>query len=324
MNINNFCSFFEDLEANGLSKLAKSFEQDIKSQLAQPNGNLSAWLSSLNNLPDIAISHFNPNSSAIEIGQKADVLVEELTLIETHLKELTPWRKGPYNLFGMEIDTEWHSDWKWDRLLPHISPLKRKKILDVGSGNGYHLWRMLGEGANFVVGVDPYLLFVIQFLALKKFIGQQPVHLLPLGVEHLPVNSQAFDTVFSMGVLYHRRSPFDFLKQLKSQLTKGGELVLETLVIEGNENEALVPDDRYARMRNVWFIPSCLAMEKWLKRVGFKNIRTVDLNWTSIDEQRATEWMTRESLQQCLSPDNPRLTVEGYPAPLRAIFVANT
>ncbi|PMC22346.1 tRNA 5-methoxyuridine(34)/uridine 5-oxyacetic acid(34) synthase CmoB, partial [Klebsiella aerogenes] len=44
-----------------------------------------------------------------------------------------------------------------------------------------------------------------------------------------------------MGVLYHRRSPLDHLWQLKDQLAPGGELVLETLVIEGDENTVLVP-----------------------------------------------------------------------------------
>ena len=44
-----------------------------------------------------------------------------------------------------------------------------------------------------------------------------------------------------MGVLYHRASPFDCLLQLKNQLTKGGELILETLVVDGDENTVLVP-----------------------------------------------------------------------------------
>lgn len=75
-----------------------------------------------------------------------------------------------------------------------------------------------------------------------------------IGVEQLPL-IKAFDTVFSMGVLYHRKSPIEFLQQLKSQLRPGGELMLETLVVEGDENTVLMTGDRYAQMRNVWFYP---------------------------------------------------------------------
>ena len=56
-----------------------------------------------------------------------------------------------------------------------------------------------------------------------------------------------------MGVLYHRRSPIDHLLELKGCLQTGGELVLETLVIDGGLGEVLVPENRYAKMRNVWF-----------------------------------------------------------------------
>lgn len=29
-----------------------------------------------------------------------------------HLKQLMPWRKGPYHLHGIHIDCEWRSDFK--------------------------------------------------------------------------------------------------------------------------------------------------------------------------------------------------------------------
>ncbi len=149
--------------------------------------------------------------------------------------QLHPWRKGPYEICGIPIETEWRSDWKWERLQPHIEPLADRLVLDVGCGNGYHGWRMLGEGARLVIGIDPTQLFVMQFEALRHFLGSQhPLRVLPLGIEDLPANLQGFDTVFSMGVFYHRRSPFAHLAELKGALRKGGELVLETLVIEGD------------------------------------------------------------------------------------------
>ncbi|MCQ8227991.1 tRNA 5-methoxyuridine(34)/uridine 5-oxyacetic acid(34) synthase CmoB [Pantoea trifolii] len=265
--------------------------------------------------------------------QKLDLLhsvsadVEDLTDrqrlgIENLLRNLMPWRKGPYSLYGTEIDTEWRSDWKWDRVLPHISPLQHRTVLDVGCGSGYHMWRMIGAGAKLVVGIDPMQLFLCQFEAVRKLLGDdRRAHLLPLGIEQLPA-LQAFDTVFSMGVLYHRRSPLDHLMQLKNQLVSDGELVLETLVIEGDENAVLVPGERYAQMRNVYFIPSAAALKSWLEKCGFVDVRIADYAVTSVEEQRRTSWMTSESLAEFLDPHDSGKTVEGYPAPLRAVLVA--
>ncbi|HBT29638.1 MAG TPA: tRNA 5-methoxyuridine(34)/uridine 5-oxyacetic acid(34) synthase CmoB, partial [Erwinia persicina] len=242
--------------------------------------------------------------------------------IEKLLRNLMPWRKGPFSLYGVSIDTEWRSDWKWERVLPHISPLAGRTVLDVGCGSGYHMWRMLGAGAQLVVGIDPMQLFLCQFEAVRKLLGNdQRAHLLPLGIEQLP-ELKAFDTVFSMGVLYHRRSPLDHLFQLKNQLVSGGELVLETLVVEGDDQQVLVPGERYAQMRNVYFIPSTGALKNWLEKCGFVDVRIADYSLTSTEEQRRTSWMTSESLAEFLDPNDPTKTVEGYPAPLRAVLVA--
>ena len=181
---------------------------------------------------------------------------------------------------------------------------------------------MIGAGAHLAVGIDPMQLFLCQFEAVRKLLGNdQRAHLLPLGIEQLPALA-AFDTVFSMGVLYHRRSPLEHLWQLKDQLVSGGELVLETLVIEGDENAVLVPGDRYAQMRNVYFIPSALALKNWLAKCGFVDIRIADVCVTTTEEQRRTEWMTTESLAEFLDPDDRTKTIEGYPAPIRAVLIA--
>ncbi|WP_411704818.1 tRNA 5-methoxyuridine(34)/uridine 5-oxyacetic acid(34) synthase CmoB [Edaphovirga cremea] len=242
--------------------------------------------------------------------------------VENLLRNLMPWRKGPFSLYDIEIDTEWRSDWKWDRVLPHISSLAGRMILDVGCGSGYHMWRMIGAGAHFAVGIDPMQLFLCQFEAVRKLLGgDQRAHLLPLGIEQLP-ELAAFDTVFSMGVLYHRRSPLDHLYQLKNQLVSGGELVLETLVVAGDAQQVLVPGDRYAQMRNVYFIPSTEALKAWLEKCGFVDVRIADISVTSLEEQRRTSWMTSESLAEFLDPDDQSKTVEGYPAPQRALLIA--
>jgi tRNA (mo5U34)-methyltransferase len=241
---------------------------------------------------------------------------------------LHPWRKGPYELFGVTIDTEWRSDWKWDRLAAHIEPLDDRLVLDVGCGNGYHCWRMALAGARHVIGIDPTAVFVAQFLAVQQLVHviapslAGSVDMLPVGVEAMPPAQRRFDTVFSMGVLYHRRSPIDHLLELHDALRPGGQLVLETLVIEGAGGEVLVPPGRYAKMRNVWFLPTTELLQTWLARCGFRDIRTIDATPTTTAEQRSTEWMRFESLVDYLSAENPGKTIEGHPAPRRAILIA--
>lgn len=237
------------------------------------------------------------------------------------LMALHPWRKGPYSLFGVEIDTEWRSDLKWQRLASSIAPLQGRRVLDVGCGSGYHALRMLGAGAQSVIGIDPTWLSVVQFLAIKRMAGRLPVEVFPLGIDDVPAQA-LFDSVFSMGILYHRRSPLDHLLELRALLRGGGELVLETLVIDGDEGQVLLPRARYAQMRNVWFIPSPATLQGWLERTGYRAIRLIDVSVTTPEEQRRTAWMQFHSLSDFLDPEDSTRTIEGYPAPRRALFLA--
>ena len=284
-------------------------------------GDLPQWQQVLDNLPELTPSAVELQSN-VAIGTVDDCDDATRQQLQQTLMGLHPWRKGPYKLFGLPIDTEWRSDWKWDRVLPHLAPLKDRMILDVGCGNGYHCWRILGEGAQRVIGIDPSVKFVYQFYSLKHFAGDYPVDVLPLGIEHLPEKLEAFDTVFSMGVLYHRRKPKEHIQELLDCLKPGGQLVLETLIIQGEHDEVFVPDGRYAKMRNVWCIPTAHQMLAWLEECGLQNPRLVDVNQTSLEEQRSTEWMTFESLADFLDPGDRSLTVEGHPAPLRGVFIA--
>lgn len=287
------------------------------------HGDFERWQQVLLDLPEIVTSVVDLNQDALLIGHPDDCSDGVRQHLRHCLQQLHPWRKGPYLLHGIHIDTEWHSDWKWQRVAPHISNLTGRHVLDVGCGNGYHCWRMAGAGAKQVIGIDPSLFFMSQFRAIQRYAQQQDrVHMLPLGIEAMPQQGAQFDTVFSMGVLYHRRSPIDFILQLKQCLRSGGELVLETLVVDGPLGMALLPEQRYAKMRNVWFIPSMLTLEQWLRRCGFKQIQLVDVDQTSLQEQRSTEWMRFESLQDFLDPNDINRTVEGYPAPKRAVMVA--
>jgi tRNA (mo5U34)-methyltransferase len=235
---------------------------------------------------------------------------------------LSPWRKGPLNLGGIAIETEWRSDWKWDRIKDAIIPLAGRNVLDVGCGNGYFALQMSKAGARSVIGIDPTILFVMQFLAINHFERNNAVFVLPVRMQELPLPAKRFDTVFSMGVLYHQRSPIDHLRELSQTLRPGGQLVLETLYLPGDTAFARTPVDRYARMRNVWMLPTVKELEVWLMRSGYRNIEVVDESITTIDEQRSTEWMAFESLPEALNPQDPSLTVEGWPAPRRVVATA--
>jgi tRNA (mo5U34)-methyltransferase len=296
-----------------------------RAELENSHGKQTEWQDALASAPALQASSVDFTRSAMRIGTAADANEADKAQLTAALQALIPWRKGPYELFGIPVDTEWRSDWKWERVFPHLSPLEGRLILDVGCGSGYHLWRMLGAGAQAVLGIDPTLLFLKQFQLIKGYAGDCPVWMLPLKSEDLPdLRQKGFDTVFSMGVLYHRRDPLGHLQELRRALRAGGELVLETLVVEGDEHTALMPHDRYAKMRNVWFIPSVAMLSLWLKRLGFAHIRVVDVTPTSVEEQRCTAWSKGESLADFLDPADSSRTLEGYPAPLRATLVANT
>ena len=319
----DFASFYQLLATDRLNRWLTVLPAQLHAwQHDQQHGDLPRWQRVLAKLESYQARHVDLKQS-VTLGQPDEISVGERSKLENLLQHLHPWRKGPYDLFGVQIDTEWRSDWKWERVLPHLSPLKGRYVLDVGCGSGYHMWRMLGEEARLVVGIDPSPLFLCQFSAIKQLAGRPGnIHFLPLGIEQLP-KLERFDNVFSMGVLYHRRSPIDHLYQLRDQLRDGGELVLETLVIDGGPDDVLVPGERYAQMRNVWFIPSAQALAGWLKKCGFENVRIVDQSVTTTDEQRKTAWMRNDSLAEFLDPSDSTLTIEGHPAPKRAVLIAS-
>jgi len=236
-----------------------------------------------------------------------------------------PWRKGPFIFNDLILESEWQGDLKWQRLKNIIAPLKNRRVLDVGAGNGYFTLRMTLEGANKVLGIEPFLLFNYQNAAINALCQENSDSLLlPLRLEEMP-SMPVFESVFSMGVLYHQRNHMEHLAMLKEMMAPGSELILETLIVDGKEGYSLIPQGRYANMRNVYCLPSIDTLKSWLKDSGYLNIRVIDISQTTPVEQRKTSWIgdNPASLEDFLDPSDPSLTIEGYPAPTRAIVICN-
>jgi len=308
--------FFDDLLLNKISK--KCLE--ISNQAFQVNnGNIPKWSQAIDTIDALPKGKVALKQPYICINN--DSIDSELLLEALH--KLIPWRKGPFMINDVVLKSEWDGDMKWQRISKHIKPLKNKRVLDVGAGNGYFTFRMAMEGAKRVLGIEPFLLFNYQFRAIKSLI-ESPLNalLLPVKLEHIP-KIAIFDTVFSMGVLYHQRDHMAHLSQLYEMMATDAELVLETLIVEGPEDYVLIPKGRYAQMRNVYSIPSIKTLKSWLNDANFNNIKVVDVNKTTTAEQRKTSWIGENgaSLEDFLDPLDDSLTIEGYPAPTRAIVV---
>jgi tRNA (mo5U34)-methyltransferase len=325
----NFCSYGnlsynafyknreKELMPDDLLDWLESVSPVVKKNIAE-NGNVPAWLCALEKFPKIECDCFAQNGKVVISCEKKT----DNEIIRAALREFMPWRKGPWKILNIDIDTEWRSDLKWERVAK-LCDFTGKIVLDIGSSNGYYCYRAALSGAKFVLGVDPSVYSYFQSQIPAKLCPQIPVKTLPLAQSDLPKNMPVFDIVFSMGVLYHHKNPEEHLSHIYDLLAENGEIILETLVVDDEKYpNGLTPKGRYAKMRNVYLIPSISRVESLLKSMNFKNIRLADITKTTSAEQRKTAWMDFESLEDFLDKDDNSKTREGYPAPTRAIFAA--
>jgi len=277
------------------------------------NGNSAKYFAALEKFPK---TKCNISVEKGKVVISAEEPIDNTEILNT-LREFMPWRKGPWKILDVNIDTEWRSDWKWERLEKHCD-FHGKKVLDIGCGNGYYAYRTVLNGAEFVLGIDPSIYSYFQSQISAKLCPKIPVFVLPLAQKDLP-NEPIFDTIFSMGVYYHHKNPAEHLSHIYNLLLPNGEIILETMIVEP---DGLKPKGRYAKMRNVYEIPSISNVENLLKSLNFKEIKIVDIAKTTTNEQRKTDFMDFESLVDFLDPNDENKTIEGYPAPVRAIFTA--
>ncbi len=277
--------------------------------------NIAPLLEKINALPHL--------EAKLELGDSVRLEFDSLTqeqrsqILECAIA-LKPWRKGPFELKELKIESEWNSSIKWNLLTPHLE-LEGKEIADIGCNNGYYMFQMLSHSPKSITGFDPYALFKCQFDFINHFAKTSILYEM-LGIEHLEQYDKKFDVIFCMGVLYHRTDPISTLKSLAKALKSGGEVILDTLILESKEDIALCPKGSYAKMSNAYFIPSPSALEGWCERAGFESVTLLEKKQTQKDEQRKTSWIDTMSLEDFLSPCNPNLTIEGYQAPIRGYF----
>lgn len=274
-----------------------------------------------------AVKHLRAGSldlqaDVVKIGRREDISPEDHQRVYALMRNFMPWRKGPFSVFGIDIDAEWQSQLKWNRLLPEIPDMQGKVIADIGCNNGYYMFRMAAHQPTFVLGFEPYVHHYFTFSALRSFAGLDNLAIDLLGIEHLPLFPDCFDIIFCLGILYHRPSPIEALRDLQTALKPGGCLLVESQAIQNEQPLALFPEKTYAKVPGTWFVPTASCLHNWLARAGFQQIKCFCAHPMSSTEQRRTDWMTFESYQDFIDKNDPELTIEGYPAPWRVFFKA--
>lgn len=237
------------------------------------------------------------------------------------LKELNPWRKGPLTFANTRIDAEWRSELKWERILPLLPPLEGQHIIDVGSNNGYYGHRLLDHGATSVLGLDPQKIYVSQALCAEGLMPERPVVTLPVGLEVLETLPRSASIVLLMGILYHHPDPLSVLRVATAALAPKGQLLIETIIIEGDAPTALFVPKRYTGAKGFYWLPTRSCLHAWIQRANLRVLSELAPVPTSSVEQRTTAWREGESLHEGLDPNDHSQTIEGHPAPQRVALL---
>ena len=285
------------------------------------HGNLQQWKNILTKLPDISTNYLDFSKECIQIGNPKEINLSQLEILEKGLLNLRPWRKGPFNIFGLEIDSEWRSEKKWQRVEDYLPKIKGMRIGDIGCSNGYYSYKLLKLEPELIVGMDKTSLFIIQFLATKFYAKQiQELIILPCSAEEFNPEFIDFDLLLSMGILYHAKNPSNHLASLQRLVKKNGYIILETIISNLKQNINIGKNQTYAGMSNIGTIFTKDNLIKLLNVSGFKNIQVINDSFTNISEQRTTKWMQGKSLSDFILSNGG--TLEGYPPVCRTIFIA--
>lgn len=294
--------------------------QERQTKLFEPS--TQQYYEALQTIADIQSDFFDFSNAVIKVGRADELSLDQKQEFNNSLQAFCPWKKGPFELFGVTIDAEWRSDWKWQRILPHISSLKNRKVADIGCNNGYFMFRMAAQQPELVIGFEPYTKHFWNFQLIQNIVRQKMLAFELLGVEHIHYYPQFFDTIFCLGILYHHTDPIGLLRKMREALAPKGEIIIDCQGIPGDLPVALTPQKRYAQARGIWFLPTQSCLENWIARAGFSDINCFFAEPLSVQEQRRTTWANIDSLAEFLHPNDRSLTIEGYPAPWRYYAIA--
>lgn len=250
---------------------------------------------------DEGVVHFYGSYASAESAEQARSLAHALI----------PWRKGPFRLFDFDLDAEWRSDAKWNRLAPDLPDLSGKLVADVGCNNGYYLFRVATEGARHVIGFDPTLKYWLQYQLLAAHAAPFPVSFLPLGWQALTGVNDAFDVIFLMGVNYHEAQPLNLLHTCRSALKPGGLLICESVTVDADRDFEIFPAGKYAGIGGVYGVPTPRALQRQLQSAGFRNVTVQHTARMTIAEQRSGEFSPQKSLADFVTVEGT--SIEGYP-----------
>ena len=290
---------------------------EITNLLNQPQKGIIRFDALFRSVSHLRASYVDTSSDVVRIGTANELAAADQAKVRQVLEGFMPWRKGPYEIFGIPIDAEWRSERKWQRVEPVLPDLSGKVIADIGCNNGYYMFRMARHKPRLVIGFEPYLQHYFTFKTLNTFAGLEQLHVELLGVEDIGLFAGFFDIIFLMGIIYHRISPLEVLREVRKALRPGGLLIVESQGIPGDEPVALFPANRYAKVPGTYFVPTASCLANWLTRSGFTDVNLFCSHPMSNQEQSRTDWMTFESYEDFLNPADKSRTVEGYPAPIR-------
>ena len=113
----DFSNFYQLIAKSPLSHWLETLPAQVAAwQREALHGKFREWERAVEFLPELTpwrldLLHSVTAESETPLSEGHQLRVENL------LKNLMPWRKGPYSLYGINIDTEWRSDWKWERVL---------------------------------------------------------------------------------------------------------------------------------------------------------------------------------------------------------------
>lgn len=270
----------------------------------------------IGDLPTFISARKDFSNPVVTIGDPKELDQDGKKSITQAIEAFVPWKKGPFNLFGNEIDAEWRSDLKWERLRSHTN-LNGKTVADIGCHNGYFMLRMLEENPAQIIGIEPVSKHWYGFQLFQRFVQDPRLYFELLGVEHMHLWEDHFDVVYCLGILYHHTDPIGLLRKINTSMKTGGELVIDCQGIPGDEDICLFPKGRYAKARGIWWLPTLNALKNWLTRSRFRNIQVIHAAPLDQEEQRSSAQAPIDSLGEFLDPNDSSRTIEGYPAPWR-------